>query len=102
MGGYKPAVWVSDRYVGQQDMAVAHQVCRAHVLRDIKYAIDCGNAVFAPTLAQPLASTTAVGRRRADLRGCTLQQYRARADRDLTGCWPCRHHTSPGVRGRPR
>ena len=83
MGGHKPAVWVSDRYAGQQEMAAAHQVCLAHVLRDVQYAIDCGDAVFAPALAKLLAWTIAVGRRRDDLRDSTLQQYRARADRRL-------------------
>jgi transposase len=83
MGGHKPAVWVSDRYAGQQDMAEAHQVCLAHVLRDVQYAIDCGDVVFAPALAKLLAWTIAVGRRRDTLKDSTLQQYRAKADRDL-------------------
>ena len=50
VGEHRPAVWVSDRYAGQQDLAPAHQVCLAHVLRDVQYAIDCGDAVFAPRL----------------------------------------------------
>lgn len=83
MGGHKPEIWVSDRYAGQQDMAATHQVCLAHVLRDVQYAIDCGDAVFAPALAKLLAWTIAVGRRRDDLKDSTLQQYRAKADRDL-------------------
>jgi len=36
MGGHKPAVWVSDRFAGQQDMAATHQECLAHVLRDVQ------------------------------------------------------------------
>lgn len=83
MGDHKPAVWVSERYAGQQEMATAHQVCLAHVLRDVQYAIDSGDAVFAPALATLLAWAIAVGRRRDDLRDSTLQQYRARADRRL-------------------
>lgn len=83
MGGHKPAVWVSDRYAGQQEMAAAHQVCLAHVLRDVQYAVDCGDAVFAPALAKLLAWTIAIGRRRDSLRDSTLRQYRARADRRL-------------------
>ena len=34
LGEHRPQVWVSDRYAGQQDLAPAHQVCLAHVLRD--------------------------------------------------------------------
>ncbi len=83
MGGHRPAVWISDRYAGQQEMAAAHQVCLAHVLRDVRYAMDCGDAVFAPALAKLLAWTIAVGRRRDTLKDSTLQQYRAKADRDL-------------------
>lgn len=72
MGGHKPEIWVSDRYAGQQDMAATHQVCLAHVLRDVQYAIDCGDAAFAPALAKLLAWTIAVGRRRDDLKDSTL------------------------------
>jgi transposase len=83
MSGHKPAVWVSDRYAGQQQMAAAHQVCLAHVLRDVQYAVDCGDAVFAPALAKLLAWAIAIGRRRDTLKDSTLQQYRAKADRRL-------------------
>ena len=83
MGGHKPAVWISDRYAGQQDMAAAHQVCLAHVLRDVQYAIDSGDAVFAPALARLLAWSIGVGRRRDALKDSTLQQYRAKTDRRL-------------------
>lgn len=80
MGGHKPDVWISDRYAGQQEMAAAHQVCLAHVLRDVQYAADCGDGVFAPALAKVLAWTIAIGRRRAELKDSTLRQYRIKAD----------------------
>lgn len=80
MGGHKPAVWVSDRYAGQQEMAVAHQVCLAHVLRDVQYAIDSGDTVFGPALARLLAWTIAIGRRRGELKDSTLRHYRIKAD----------------------
>lgn len=85
MGGHKPAVWVSDRYAGQQDMAATHQVCLAHVLRDVQYAIDSGDTVFAPALAKLLAWAIAVGRRRGQLKQSTLQQYRIKIDNRLDG-----------------
>ena len=80
MGGHKPAVWISDRYAGQQEMARTHQVCLAHVLRDVQYAIDSGDRVFAPALAKLLAWTIAIGRRRGELKDSTLRQYRIKAD----------------------
>ena len=83
MGGHMPAVWISDRYAGQQEMAAAHQVCLAHVLRDVQFAIDSGDDVFAPALAKLLAWTIRVGRRREQLKDSTLQQYRIKADNRL-------------------
>ena len=93
MGGHKPAVWISDRYAGQQEMAAAHQVCLAHVLRDVQYAIDCGDVVFAPELAKLLAWTIAIGRRRGELKDSTLRQYRIKADcrLDRLLATPARH-----------
>ena len=64
LGEHRPVVWVSDRYAGQQDLAPAHQVCLAHVLRDVQYAIDCGDAVFAPRLRELLRWAIRIGRRR--------------------------------------
>src|ERR1700758_2499077 len=54
-----------------------------HVLRDVQYAIDAGEAVFAPALRRLLCWAVAVGRRRADLKDTTLAQYRATAERRL-------------------
>ena len=50
LGDHRPDVWVSDRYAGQQELARVHLVCLAHVLRDVQYAIDCGDTIFAPTI----------------------------------------------------
>lgn len=83
LGEHRPAVWVSDRYAGQQDLAPAHQVCLAHVLRDVQYAIDCGDAVFAPRLRDLLRWAIRIGRRRHTLQPTTLRQYHARAERRL-------------------
>lgn len=83
LGDHRPAVWVSDRYAGQQDLAPAHQVCLAHVLRDVQYAIDCGDTVFAPRLRELLRWAIRIGRRRETLRLATLQAYHARAERRL-------------------
>ena len=83
LGEHRPQVWVSDRYAGQQDLAPAHQVCVAHVLRDVQYAIDCGDDAFAPRLRALLRWAIRVGRRRATLRPTTLRQYHVRAERRL-------------------
>ena len=83
LGEHRPEVWVSDRYAGQQDLAPAHQVCLAHVLRDVQYAIDCGDTVFAPRLREVLRWAIRIGRRRDALRPATLRHYHARAERRL-------------------
>jgi transposase len=83
LGDRRPAAWVSDRYAGQQDLAPAHQVCLAHLLRDVQYAIDCGDQVFAPRLRDLLRWAIRIGRRRDTLRATTLRHYHARAERRL-------------------
>jgi transposase len=45
-----------------------HQVCLAHVLRDVQYAIDCGEPSFAPGLHRLLCWAIAVSRRRTTLK----------------------------------
>ena len=80
MAGNRPRVWISDRYSGQQGLADEHQVCLAHVLRDVQYAIDCGDSVFAPKVRDHLLWSIKVGRRRAELKDATLRAYAARAD----------------------
>jgi transposase len=83
LGGHRPAVWVSDRYAGQQELAAAHQVCLAHVLRDVQYAIDCGDTVVAPKIRDHLRRAIRVGRRRPGLTDGTLAAYAAKAERRL-------------------
>src|SRR4051812_20534882 len=49
LGDRRPDVWVSDRLAAQMGWArVDHQVCLAHLIRDVQYAIDAGDAAFAP------------------------------------------------------
>jgi len=83
LGDHRPEVWVSDRYAGQQELATHHQVCLAHVLRDVQYAIDRGDEAFAPELRALLRWAIRVGRRRDELRDTTLAQYHGKAERRL-------------------
>lgn len=50
LAGHRPQIWVSDLYAGQRGHAEAWQVCLAHQLRDVRYAIEAGDTVFAPRL----------------------------------------------------
>lgn len=83
LANHRPEVWIADRYGGQQDLARAHQVCLAHVLRDVQYAIDCGDRAFAPKLRDLLRWTIGIGKRRDNLKDTTLGHYLARADHRL-------------------
>ena len=83
LDGHRPEVWVSDRYAGQQELGQAHQVCLAHVLRDVQYAIDCGDTVLAPKIRDLLRWTIRIGKRRPALKDSTLAVYAAQAERRL-------------------
>jgi transposase len=83
LAGHKPAVWISDRYAGQQELGERHQVCLAHVLRDVQYAIDCGDTIFAPKIRDHLRWAIRVGKRRSQLKDSTLAAYAAKADTKL-------------------
>jgi transposase len=82
--GAIPEVWVADRYAGQNGHGAARQVCLAHLLRDAQYAIDEGDAGFAPGFRALLLRAVSIGRRRESLKDSTLAQYRADLDRRLT------------------
>jgi transposase len=51
LGEWRPDFWVSDRYGAQMGWAAReHQVCLAHLLRDVQFAIDAGDTILAPGL----------------------------------------------------
>lgn len=83
LGDHQPEVWVSDRYAGQQELGRTHQVCLAHVLRDVQYAIDCGDTVAAPKIRDHLRWAIRIGKRRPSLKDSTLAAYAAKAERRL-------------------
>ncbi len=83
MGGHRPALWVSDLYSAQQGHAADWQICLAHQLRDCQFAIEAGDAVFAPRMKMLLLRAFVIARRRHHLAETTRRQYRRRLDRDL-------------------
>jgi transposase len=83
LGGHRPALWVSDLYGAQQGHADGWQICLAHQLRDCQYAIDAGDAVFAPRMKALLLRACVLARRRCDLAETTRYEYRRRLDRAL-------------------
>jgi transposase len=79
LGRVRPDFWVSDRFGAQIGWAAKdHQVCLAHLLRDVQYAIDTGDHVFAPGLMAWLKRAVRIGRRRPNLADATLVAYHSR------------------------
>jgi transposase len=84
LGDVRPAVWISDRLGAQMGWAARDQrVCLAHLLRDVQYAIDAGDAAFAPGMKHLLQRAVRIGRRRPTLSDATLLAYHARLERSL-------------------
>ena len=83
LGGHRPQIWVSDLFAAQRGHADLWQVCLAHQLRDLGYAIEAGDAVFAPRLKALLLRAVLLARRRSELKTSTRREYRRRLERDL-------------------
>ena len=66
-----------------RDMPMRWQVCLAHQLRDCQYAIEAGDAVFAPRMKALLLRAVVLARRHRDLAESTRREYRRRLDRAL-------------------
>jgi transposase len=82
-GTVRPAVWVSDMLGSQRGHGVLWQVCLAHLLRDARYAIECGDTAFSAPFRLLLLRAIAIGRRREMLKDATLKQYLYDLDRRL-------------------
>src|ERR1700683_41487 len=82
-GEVRPEVWVSDMLGSQKGHGVEVQACLAHLLRDAKYAIECGDTAFSAPFRQLLLRAIAIGQRRETLKDTTLRQYLYDLDRRL-------------------
>ena len=80
LDGHRPALWVSDLYGAQQGHADDWQICLAHQLRDCTYAIEAGDAVFAPRMKALLLRAVVLARRSRGLAPSTRREYRGRLD----------------------
>jgi Transposase IS66 family/Helix-turn-helix domain len=85
LGDWRPDYWISDRYGGQMGWAKREQqVCLAHLIRDVQYAIDEGDELFAPGLKGLLKRACAIGRRRPELSDATLKASETSPGESLT------------------
>jgi transposase len=83
LDGHRPVIWVSDLYGAQQGHADLWQVCLAHQLRDCTFAIEAGDAIFAPRMKALLLRAVVLARRRTSLAESTRRTYQQRLDREL-------------------
>ncbi len=102
LDGHRPALWVSDLYAAQQGHADGWQVSLAHQLRDRQYAIDAGDAVFAPRMKALLPRAVILARRRHDLAESTRTEYRRRLEQALDAVMALRPANRHGQRLRKR
>jgi transposase len=95
LDGHRPVIWVSDLYGAQQGHAEEWQICLAHQLRDCQFAIETGDAIFAPRIKMLLLRAFVLARRRHRLAESTRRSYRQRLDRELDaimGLTPTNRH----------
>jgi transposase len=83
LGGHRPEIGVSDLDSAQRGHADLWPVCLAHQLRDLGYAIEAGDTVFAPRLKTLLLRAVVLARRRHALKPSTRLEYRRRLEREL-------------------
>ena len=74
-GAIHPLVWVSDMFGSQRGHGVEWQVCLAHLIRDAKHAVECGDTAFSAPFRWLLLRAAAIGWRREGLKETTLRQY---------------------------
>jgi transposase len=101
-GEIRPEVWVSDMLGSQRGHGVLWQVCLAHLLRDAKYATECGDTAFSTPFRRLLPRAIAIGRRRETLKDTTLKQYLYNLDRRLDRIMAAAPVGEPGRKLRKR
>jgi transposase len=85
LGERRPDFWLSDRGGSQRGFArKAHQFCLAHLIRNARYAVEAGDACFAPPLIDLLSRACRVGARRSQLSDRQLDAYRNRFIKQLS------------------
>jgi transposase len=84
LGEWRPDYWISDRLGSQAGWAnKEQQYCLSHLIRDVQWAIDQGDAVLGPGLKGLLKRACAIGRRRENLADSTLKAYEGDLNRRL-------------------
>ncbi|WP_370623444.1 transposase [cf. Phormidesmis sp. LEGE 11477] len=103
LGDHVPQTWVSDLFSAQRKHpAMQWQVCLAHQRRNLQFAIDAGDRVFAPMMKRLLLRALAIHQRRDTLALSTRYQYRLDIKRRLRRCLDLDPDQADGIRLRKR
>jgi transposase len=102
LDGHRPVIWVSDLYSAQRGHAEEWQICLAHQLRDCTFAIEAGDAIFAPRMKALLLRAFVLARRRHHLAESTRRSYRQRLERELDAVMALAPFSRHGKRLRKR
>ena len=83
LDGHRPAVWLSDRYAAQQEPGVAHQICLAHLARDVAYAVEISGVPVTWRMQLWLNTVFSLADRVTTLSASTLSAKRRALERQL-------------------
>ena len=83
MAGYKPEVWISDRYTAQQGHGLRHQTCLAHLDRKARFVAEHGGDLIGMRFQLWFDRAFRLARDIADLAVTTVKQRRRALMRDL-------------------
>ena len=83
MVGHQPAVWISDRYTGQQGHGLHHQTCLAHLDRKARFVEEHGSDLIGMRLKLWLDRAFGLARDIATLAASTVKRRRRALLRDL-------------------
>ena len=102
MAGARPEVWVADLFGSQQGHGSKAQVCLAHQVRDVQYAIDAGDTIFAPAMLAFLQRAVHLGRKREQVKDSTMQRHRRELLKRLAAVLELEPTQADGIRLRKR
>ncbi len=81
LGDAHPEVWVSDLFSAQQKAPAARfQLCVPHQLRNLAFAIDCGDRAFAPAMAELFRAALSLHAARSGLDPALFERLRQRIE----------------------
>ena len=103
LGDHEPDTWVSDLFSAQKNHPGKQwQVCLAHQLRDLQFAIDAGDTVFARPMKRLLLKAIALHKRHESLADSTRYQYRLAMRRKLRHILALEPEQADGIRLKKR